>query len=152
MNGQDESALQIGFLQDLSQAAQKKLLSLAELFHYDRGEIIFRQDEPSLHLYIIKKGGVAIDVYIHPRGPRRILTLGPGELFSWSAIIEPRHETATARAIENTEVLAIKGGALIDLCLEDSALGCEIYKAIAGVVSSRLKATQLQLLDVFAAS
>ena len=101
------------------------------------------QDESRLPLGFLQ-------IYLHARGTRRILTLGPGDLFSWSAVIEPRRETETARAIECTEVLGIQGSRLLDLYLEDRALGCEMYKSIAAVVSSRLKATQMQLLDVFA--
>jgi hypothetical protein len=38
-------------------------------------------------LYITKTGGMAIEIYVPPGGPGRI-TLGPGELFSWSALPE----------------------------------------------------------------
>jgi CRP-like cAMP-binding protein len=147
----NEDTLQVGFLHSLSPSSQKKLLSHAEILHYERDEVIFRQNDPSLYLCLVRTGSVAIEVHVPTRGFRRILTLGPGEVFSWSALIEPRHETATARAMESTEVFAIKGGLLIDRCLEDCPLGYEIYKALADVISTRLKATQLQMLDVFAA-
>jgi len=147
----DENILQSGFLQSLSPSARAKLMSLAERLHFEQGAVIFRQNDPSHHLYIIKSGGVAIELYLPPRGLRRILTLGPGELFSWSALIEPRTETAMARAIETTDVFAIKGSRLLGLCLTDCPLGSEIYRVLATVISTRLKATQLQLLDVFAA-
>lgn len=151
MNLREEDTLQVGFLHSLSPSSQQKLLSYAEILHYDRDEVIFRQNDPSLYLCLVKSGCVAIEVYVPTRGLRRILTLGPGEVFSWSALIEPRHETASARAMEPTEVFGIKGGMLIDRCLVDCPFGYEIYKALAGVISTRLKATQLQMLDVFAA-
>ena len=147
----DDYRLQTGFLQSLSPSAQIKLMSQAESVHFGPGDVIFWQNDPSHHLYIIKEGGVAIELYLPPRGVRRILTLGPGEVFSWSALIEPRMETATARAIESTDVFAIKGRALMGLCLNDCPLGSEIYRALAAVISTRLKATQLQVLDMFGA-
>ena len=151
MQIREDDRLQTGFLQSLSRTAQNKLMSLADTLHFEHGEIIFRQNDPSRHLYIIQRGGVAIELYLPPRGVCRILTLGSGELFSWSALIEPRTETATARAIEGTDVFAIKGSKLIGMCLNDCPLGSEIYRALANVISTRLKATQLQLLDVFGA-
>jgi CRP/FNR family transcriptional regulator, cyclic AMP receptor protein len=147
----EENTLQVGFLNGLSPSSQEKFLSCAEILHFDRDELIFRQNDPSLYLCLVKTGAVAIEVYVPTRGLRRILTLGPGELFSWSALIEPRYETASARAMESSEVFGVKGGLLIDRCLADCAFGYEIYKALAGVISTRLKATQLQMLDVFAA-
>jgi CRP/FNR family transcriptional regulator, cyclic AMP receptor protein len=148
---QDDYRLQTGFLQSLSPSARIKLIAQAELVHFEQGEVIFRQNDPSRHLYIIKEGGIAIELYLPPRGVRRILTLGPGEVFSWSALIEPRTETATARAIESTDAFAVKGKALLGLCLNDCPLGSEIYRALATAISTRLKATQLQLLDMFGA-
>jgi CRP/FNR family transcriptional regulator, cyclic AMP receptor protein len=147
----DEANFHGGFLQSLTRSARTQVMSLAESLHFDTGDVIFRQNDPSRYLYIIKNGGVAIEVYLPPRGVRRILTLGPGELFSWSALIEPRTETAMARAIESTNVFAIKGSALIGLCLKDCPLGSEIYRVLATLISMRLRATQFQLLDVFAA-
>ena len=80
--------LQVGFLEILSPGTQKKLFSLADSFRYERGEIIFRQDDPSLYLYIIQTDGVAIKIHVPPSGPRRILARGPGGPFSWSALRE----------------------------------------------------------------
>jgi CRP-like cAMP-binding protein len=64
--------------------------------------------------------------------------------------VEPRIETAAARAVEEAEVLGIKGGVLMDLCREDRELGFELYRALAEVIMARMIATRLQLLDVFA--
>jgi CRP-like cAMP-binding protein len=137
------------FLAHLSPRVQEKLLALGETFRYPEGQTIFHEGDPSLHLYIVKSGQVAIDVHIPSKGRRSIMTAGPGDLFSWSALVEPRLQTASARAVEETEALGIKGGALMDLCREDPGLGFEVYHELAEVISARLTATRLQLLDVF---
>jgi CRP-like cAMP-binding protein len=64
--------------------------------------------------------------------------------------VEPRIETASARAVEETTVFAMKGGHLMDLCREDPELGFELYRALSEIIMARLTATRLQLLDVFA--
>jgi CRP-like cAMP-binding protein len=138
------------FLAHLSPRVQEKLLSLGETFQYSEGRTIFHEGDPSLYLYIVKSGQVAIDVHIPSKGRRSLMTAGPGDLFSWSALVEPRIETAAARAVEETEALGIKGGALMDLCREDPGLGFEVYHELAEVISARLIATRLQLLDILA--
>jgi len=139
-----------GFLANFSPRVQEKLLSVAETFQYKAGIDVFHEGDPSLYLYIVKSGHVAVEVHIPSKGRRTILTASPGDVFGWSALVEPRIETASARAVEEAEVLGIKGGALMDLCREDSALGFEVYRALAEVIMARLIATRLQLLDVFA--
>lgn len=138
------------FLADLSPRAQEKLLDMGESFHYPEGETIFHEGDPSLHLFVVKTGQVAIEVHVPSKGRRTIMTAGPGDLFSWSALVEPRIETASARATQPTEAFGVKGGALMDLCREDPEFGFELYRALAEVISSRLIATRLQLIDVFA--
>lgn len=138
------------FLASLSPRVREKLLSLASSFRYMEGETIFREGDPSLYLYIVKTGKVALEIHVPSKGYRTTMTVGPGDIFSWSALVEPRIETAGARAVEEIEVLGIKGGALMDLSREDTQLGFEIYRSLTEAITARLIATRLQVLDIFA--
>jgi CRP-like cAMP-binding protein len=135
------------FLPRFSPHVRDKILSLSEPSHFTAGQTIFEEDAHSLYLYVVKQGRVAIEAHMPGWGVRTIDTLGPGELFSWSALIEPRLETASACALEETEVLRIKGGALTDACCEDPEFGFEIYRTLAEVISERLVAMRGQLLS-----
>ena len=138
-----------GFLAKLAPRFRMKLLSLAHSFRYSAGTTIFREGDPSLYFYLVKSGRVALDIAV-PAGAVCLLTVGPGDIFSWSALLESHAETATARAIEEVEVLEIKGEALQGLCWEDTELGIEFYRALAEVIAARLSATRLVALDAFA--
>jgi CRP/FNR family cyclic AMP-dependent transcriptional regulator len=146
----DQTPWYSSFLTNFSPRVQERVLSLAETFKYKADEDIFQEGDPSLYLYIVKLGHVAVDLQVPSKGRRRIFTAGPGDVFGWSALVEPRIETGSARATEDAEVLGIKGGALMDLCREDNGLGFELYRALAEIITTRLIATRLQLLDVFA--
>lgn len=126
---------------------QEKLLAHGERFRFAAGQTIFAEGSPSLYLYIVRSGQVAIEVDFPAWGRRQVLTVGPGELFSWSALVEPRLETASARALEETEVLGIKGGTLMDLCREDAEFGFQLYRTLAEVITDRLVAARRQLLE-----
>ena len=139
-----------GFLGQLSPRVQGKLVSLGEAFHYTAGQTIFREGDHSTHLYIVKAGRVSLATHVPSKGRRPIMDVGSGELFSWSALVAPYVETASARATEQTELLGIKGSALMDLCRQDRELGFEIYRALAEIITARLIATRLQLVDIFA--
>ena len=64
---------------------------------------------------------------------------------------DSRVETASARALEETDVLGIKSELVRALCNEDPQAGCEIYRNLIEVVSARLAAMRLRALDVHAA-
>src|SRR5574337_114944 len=146
----EQVSWQVGFLANFSPRVQEKLLSVADTFQFKAGQSIFHEGDPSLYFYFVKTGHVAIEVHVPSKGRRTILTASPGDVFGWSALVEPRIETASARAAEDTEVFGIKGGELMDMCREDCTLGFELYRALAEVIMARLIATRLQLLDVFA--
>ncbi len=137
------------FLECLSPAAREKVLSLAQSFHYTAGQTIISMGDPSLRVFVIKSGRVGIMIQV-PHKNSVILTLGSGDLFSWSALVKPHIETATARALEDTEALGISGRALMDICEQDPRFGYDLYRTLTHVITARLRAARLQLLDVFA--
>jgi len=138
------------FLANFSPRVREKLLSAAQQFEYKAGQDLFHEGDPSLYLFIVKTGHVAVELHVPSKGRRTILTASAGDVFGWSALVEPRIETASARAVEDATVYATKGGELMDLCREDPQLGFELYRALAEVIMARLIASRLQLLDVFA--
>lgn len=146
----DELYLQSGFLAALSPEVCEKILSLAESFHYDRKHTIFQEGSDSPFIYIVKTGEVCVDIHIPSRGRRTILTAGPGEVVSWSALVQPFVHHASAHALEPTELLGIRGDVLAAVCREDMRVGYELYKALAEIASARLTTTRLQMLDMFA--
>lgn len=150
MKTQETAPFRSDFLASLTPGAKKKLLALSESRLVRAGQHIFRQDDPALNLYLVTSGSISIEIHVPTRGSQRIVTTGPGEVFSWSAVLEPHVETATARAIDDSEILVIPGKAILDLCHKDCPFSTEIYRALAVLVSSRLRATRLQLLDIFA--
>ncbi len=137
------------FLAKFSPRVQERLLALAESFQFKAGQDIFREGASSLYLYLVKTGRVAVELHVPSKGRRTIYTASAGDVFNWSAVVEPRLATASVRAVEDTEAVGLKGGALMDACREDPELGFELYRAITEVIAARLIATRLQLLDIF---
>jgi CRP-like cAMP-binding protein len=146
----EDDVLEAGFLAELSPRVREKLLALSQTFSLQKGETVFQEGSPSLYIYIVKSGRVNVDIHIPSKGRRSILSAGPGEVVSWSALVQPCVHHASARAIEPAELLGIRGEVLAAVCREDFEVGYELYKALAEIVSARLTATRLQMLDVFA--
>lgn len=133
---------------NLSPAVFEQLMSMARRVRYEEGEYIFREGDHALNLCIVESGQVAIELNLPPHGPTTLTTAGPGEWFSWSALLEPRIERASARATGATEVWAIRGGAIMDLSIEDHEFGFQIYRALAELIATRLNFSWLQILQM----
>jgi CRP-like cAMP-binding protein len=84
------------------------------------------------------------------RGPVTILTVEPGDVFGWSALVEPHEATSNAVALEAAEALVFDGPALRRLLAADAALAASVYPRLLTAVARRLVATRTQLLDLYA--
>ena len=73
---------------------------------FDRGTVIFEEREPASHAYVIETGLVEISTDVDDE--RRVLaTMGPGEMFGEIAALDGTERSATATAIEDTELTLI---------------------------------------------
>jgi CRP-like cAMP-binding protein len=129
-----------GFLAKVPPGIRAKVLSLGELCRYPQEQTIYNKGDPSLYLYIVKSGHVAIEISFPPRDRQILMTVGPGDTFGWPALIESGTATASARAIEQVELLRIEGKLLRDLCSEDPRLGLEFYRFLTESISALLAA------------
>lgn len=126
------------------------LATFAQEVTWSEDQVVFREGEPDDRLYLVVEGLVALDIYVPGRGRVTILTVGPHEVLGWSAAVpEVEKKTASARALQPTRAVAIDAERLHAACEQDHDLGYQVYRALSNVIASRLKATRLQLLDIY---
>jgi len=110
-------------------------------------EVILKEEESADKFYLIRSGKVAI--YIDKPREITVQTIGEGEILGWSWLVPPYRYRFSAKATENTRALALDGKCLREKCEKNSDLGYELLKRIVGVLTERLEATRLQLLDIY---
>ena len=103
-------------------------------------------------LGVVVSGRVALRTLVPERGDVTILTVEPGDIYGWSAIVPPYRATSTAVAIEPVSAIVFDGVTLRNALREDGELAQAVYPRVLVAVSRRLTATRLQLLDLFAAA
>lgn len=130
-----------------------RLLSLAagcaSNVRFNAGEYLFHEGEEADRFYAIRHGTVAIEVYHAQRGAVTVQTVGAGELVGWSWLFPPYLWQFDARAMEMVRATSFDGACLRKKCDADPSMGYELMKRLAHVISHRLEATRLQLLDVY---
>ncbi len=130
--------------------AREALAKVSYLRRFAADEELCREGCEATEFYLIDSGRVGLDMFVPGRGQVRILTLGPGEVLAWSALVGNHGATATATALEDTLTVAFPDKALSDLCEANVSVGYFVMKELAKTIARRLLSTRLQLLDLFA--
>ena len=76
------------------------LAAAASLRGFPAGTELFRENSQNNELMIISIGRVALDMYVPGRGNVRLLSLGPGDVVAWSALLSGGRMTTSATALE----------------------------------------------------
>lgn len=141
---------QLEFTSPLPAEVHDRIAGCSQEQAYSAGQVIFREGDENHKLYLVVSGRVALDMHVPGRGPVRILSLGPGDMLAWSALLGNGRMTATATALEDTRLIASGAECLRTVCDADRSVGHELMRQMAVALSRRLLATRLQLLDLFA--
>jgi len=90
-------------------------------------------------LYILLEG--ALVVSISALQERQIAQLACGEVVGEMSFVDAHPPSATVRTLEDSLVLAIPRQALADKLQDDEGFGCRFYRALAVLLSKRLRGT-----------
>jgi CRP-like cAMP-binding protein len=138
------------FGEGLPPEAQQRLAAIARLRRIAAGTEILREGEIAETLGVLLTGRVALRMLVPERGMVTILTVEPGDVIGWSAVVPPHRSTSTVVAIEDVQILELAGDRLRAALRADPILAATLYPRILQAVSRRLTETRLQLLDLFA--
>ncbi|MGE5691838.1 MAG: cyclic nucleotide-binding domain-containing protein [Pseudomonadota bacterium] len=113
------------------------------------GELLMRENEPADTFFLIRRGHVTLETYAPGRGAVSIETLDAGEVLGWSWLFPPYRNQFDARALDVVRAVCFDGACLRGKCADDPVLGYELMRRFSQVMSERLDATRLRLLDVY---
>ena len=140
------------FFHGLDERHISTIVGCAKNVRFEEGQVIFREGDQADQFYFIREGRVAIELMIPTRGFTTVQTVSEGDVLGWSWLLPPYRWHFGARTLLPTRALAFAGRCLRAKCEEDHDLGYEILKRFTHVVSERLDATRLQLMDLYGAN
>ncbi|HEY4389689.1 MAG TPA: cyclic nucleotide-binding domain-containing protein [Ktedonobacteraceae bacterium] len=121
----------------------------AVFVHYDSDACIFHEGEQATHFYLLNQGQVGLETFTADRGEIAIETIEAGEVLGWSWLFPPYRWHFSARVIKPVQAIALDAADLRKMCEEDHTFGYELVRWVAHIITQRLQATRLQLLDVY---
>lgn len=116
---------------------------------FEPGDLLFREGDAAERFYVVRFGRVTVETHAPNRAHLPIETVDAGEVLGWSWLFPPYRCHFGARARTLVRALALDGVCLRGKCEKDPVMGYELMRRFAGVVISRLEATQLQLFDLY---
>lgn len=139
----------VKFFKGLADDYVAQIASHAEEREFKPQALIFHQDRPANEFFVVLDGEAQIEVPALYGPPVSIQTLGENTVLGWSWLIPPFRWTFDARAEKPTRVIAIDGDALRRKCDEDPRFGYELMKRFAAMMSERLDAARLRVMEVY---
>lgn len=108
------------------------------------GQEIFSQGQKADSLFVISYGSIRLSQE-GKGGDTVIRPLATGAHFGEMAMVDDQPRSASASAMEHTELLEISYAGLRALFLEQPAIGAKFYRSLAHYLSGRLRETTEQL-------
>jgi len=124
------------------------LVEAAEERQYADGDVIFRLDDQAAHFYLIQSGTAVVQIPSIYGPPLVMQTLSSGQLLGWSWLIPPYKWHFEARATSDMKVIAFDGQRLRHRCEQDPALGYQLLKLFSALMSERVQAARLKMMEV----
>lgn len=129
----------------VSDQQRYKIFKRLETGIYKQGEYIFQKGDDPSHTYIVKKGKIGL--HISAKGVNlEKKTLAVGECFGVASLMAMQRHTATAIALEDSEVMVLSRQAVLQLQQEDIKLFALLMMNIARELARRLTLTDDILL------
>jgi CRP/FNR family transcriptional regulator, cyclic AMP receptor protein len=135
----------------LSPESQARLAGMAREYQAPAEARLLREGEETRELSLLVHGRVALRELVPGRGSVTLMTVEPGDIFGWTAIVPPFRATSTAITIEPVNVIAFDGAQLRAAVRTDVALAAGVYQQVLEAVARRLLATRHQMLDLYRA-
>lgn len=117
--------------------------------HFQSNDYIAREGQSADNFYLIRSGLVGVETHVPNRGAVLLQTLTKDEIAGWSWIFPPYRWVFDLKALDEVSAIALDGACLRKKCEANPSMGYELMKRFARVMSERIRATRLQILDVY---
>lgn len=127
-------------LMKLNPVQTRQFLSLCDWIELAKGQVLFNENEPGNHMYLVVEG--SLEVYKHDvMGDLRLAEIMPGGIVGEMALIEGKPRSAYARALKPSAVLALSKSQYEALKTKYPAIATKLQDQMLRHFSDRLRET-----------
>jgi len=106
------------------------------------GEPLFLLGDNADEIFIVERGRISLTIPMRVGAREEAIPIEErqaGQIVGWSALIHPHRFTLTARALVESELLALPRVALVQHLEQNPSTGYQISRNLAAVVGHRLQ-------------
>jgi CRP/FNR family cyclic AMP-dependent transcriptional regulator len=137
------------FFASLSRADLMALCETGRQVAYPAGTRLFADGGPADRFWLLERGSVALDLHAPGRGDQVIETLTAGTVLGWSWLHPPYRWHFGAVIRSPVTAVEFDAAAVRQRCEADHAFGYAILRLFTPVITERLYATRLRLMDLY---
>jgi CRP/FNR family cyclic AMP-dependent transcriptional regulator len=113
------------------------------------GDWLAREGDEADTFYILRSGRAAVVTRVLQHGEVVIQTVAGDDVVGWSWLFPPYRWTFGICALDTVHAVQLNGKCLREKCDRDAAMGYRLMKKFAEFMTSRLRATRMQLMDIY---
>jgi CRP/FNR family cyclic AMP-dependent transcriptional regulator len=140
---------EIEVLRDLDPEYRELIAGCATNVVFSDGERLMTVGDPATEFFAIRRGEIAVELAPAMGPPLVIETMEAGQVVGWSWLFEPYITQFDVRARGPVGAISFDGACLRGKCEADHDLGYELMRRFAHLITSRLQATRIRLLDIY---
>jgi len=140
---------QFAIFQGLSDKFVGKVATICSTTNYPASKVLFREGDKAEDICLLIKGKIAVECQLPLAWPNPVVnihTVTAGQVLGWSAVVKPGLRTASAKCLEDSEVVWIKGKDLLEVLDKNREDGYLVMKRLADTVASSLAGTNDMLM------
>lgn len=116
----------------------------AERF-YDPGEVVFREGDDALNLYVVETGRVGLMVTLPNGHEIKVLDKSATEPFGWTCLADPGRYVATARCLRESALVEVPAAVLEEVAERDPRQGLQLMRRVAAASVAWIADLRMQL-------
>lgn len=115
------------------------LSDIAELGHYEKGEVLFEADDPGDSVYLVASGAVDLFTIVNGDIEQILLSVREGGFVGIMSLIHDGTREINARISESTDLYKFGKGSLLKIISDGGELGLKLLRLVADITSARTR-------------
>jgi CRP-like cAMP-binding protein len=144
----DNILRKVPIFSELKKGELREFRRLVHNRYFKKNEVVFYEGEPGVGMYIIETGVVGIYKEVNHQIKEELAILHAGEFFGEMALLDESPRSATAIALENSQILGLFRPDLFDLVYRKPRLGNKILLKLAQMIAERLRLSNAELYEL----
>ncbi len=155
------------FFFDMPQEQLAEIAQIGKVSEFDLNQTVFQYGDKAFDLYGVMDGEVELSITLRDKIVKKdiqyedsiqtrietiekdiiIVSIEPGEIFGWSAFINPKTYKATAKCSQPASIILLPADKLKTLFDKNPQLGYVFMERLSETISQRLRSTTDKLVE-----